>query len=99
VLLLDGGDWVRSWIPTFDHKPELIAHVVQKHGLATNDCIMVGDRKYDILGAQANHMRSLAVLWGYGSRDELETAGADDFVARTNDLPTAVFRTIASSLN
>ncbi|MEH6660808.1 MAG: HAD hydrolase-like protein [Parasphingorhabdus sp.] len=84
---------------SFDHKPELIANIVQKHSLSANDCIMVGDRKYDIIGAQANNMRALGVLWGYGSRDELETAGADDFVVQPNDLPTAALKTIASSRN
>jgi phosphoglycolate phosphatase len=35
-------------------------------------------------------MCSLGVLWGYGSRDELETAGADQLVERTADLARVV---------
>ena len=40
-------------------------------------CLMVGDRKYDILGAHAVGMDGVGVLYGYGSRSELEEAGAD----------------------
>lgn len=42
--------------------------------------IMVGDRKYDILGAQENGIPCIGVLYGYGSREELEGAGAS-FIA------------------
>jgi phosphoglycolate phosphatase len=34
-------------------------------------------------------MLGLGVLWGYGSRDELETAGADQLVESTADLARA----------
>jgi phosphoglycolate phosphatase len=47
---------------------------------------MVGDRRHDIIGDHAVSMRGLGVLWGYGSRDELEAAGADQLVERTADL-------------
>jgi phosphoglycolate phosphatase len=48
---------------------------------------MVGDRRYDIVGAHANRVRALGVLWGYGSRSELQEAGADGLVAAPLDLP------------
>jgi phosphoglycolate phosphatase len=32
---------------------------------------------HDVLGAHANDLRAIGVLWGYGSRAELESAGAD----------------------
>ena len=41
---------------------------------------MVGDRKHDIIGAKANGLESVGVLFGYGSREELENAGADHIV-------------------
>lgn len=75
-----------------DHKPELIAHIIERHGLAPGDCVMIGDRRYDVAGAHANGMRALGVLWGYGSRDELESAGADGLMARPEDLPRAALR-------
>lgn len=42
--------------------------------------IMIGDRKHDVLGAKENGIKSIGVLYGYGDKDELETAGAD-FIA------------------
>lgn len=74
-----------------DHKPELIAHIVERHGLTPGRCVMVGDRRHDIAGAHANAMRALGVLWGYGTRDELETAGADAIAAAPDALATAAF--------
>jgi len=45
-------------------------------------CLMVGDRKHDVEGARAVGMLCCGVLYGYGSKEELELAGAD-FLART----------------
>jgi phosphoglycolate phosphatase len=66
---VDGG--------ALDHKPELIAEIMAREGVAADDATMVGDRRYDITGAHANGMRAIGVLWGYGTREELEQAGAD----------------------
>jgi phosphoglycolate phosphatase len=42
---------------------------------------MVGDRRHDVEGAHANGLKAVGVLWGYGSKAELEAAGADALVA------------------
>jgi phosphoglycolate phosphatase len=78
-----------------DHKPDLLAHILSEQNLLASHTLMVGDRRYDIVGAHAVSMRGLGVLWGYGSRDELETAGADHLVERTADLA----RTVLSMLD
>lgn len=69
-----------------DHKPELLADILSRHSLSPSHSLMVGDRRHDIAGAHAVGMRGLGVLWGYGSRDELETAGADRLVEAPADL-------------
>ena len=64
-------------------KSEVIAYAMQVCGLAPKDssCIlMVGDRFHDIEGARANNIKSCGVLYGYGSKAELEQAGAS-FIA------------------
>jgi len=38
--------------------------------------VMIGDREDDIFGAKANNIDSIGITWGYGSRAELEAAGA-----------------------
>lgn len=85
-------DGIYGSVPSgeLDHKPELLAHILSEQNIPPSRCLMIGDRRYDIAGAHAVGMRSLGVLWGYGSRDELETAGADRLVEQTSDLPYAV---------
>jgi phosphoglycolate phosphatase len=73
-----------------DHKPELLAHIVSRHDLVPSHSLMIGDRRHDIAGAHAVGMRGLGVLWGYGSRDELEAADADQLVETPTRLADAV---------
>ena len=48
--------------------------------------IMIGDRNHDILGAKANGIDSMGVLYGFGDRQELETAGAVYLAETTADV-------------
>jgi phosphoglycolate phosphatase len=85
-------DGIYGSVPSgeLDRKPELLAHILSRHGLSPSHSLMVGDRRHDISGAHAVGMRGLGVLWGYGSRDELETAGADRLVDSPADLAPAI---------
>ena len=47
---------------------------------------MIGDRNKDVEAAQFAGTHSLGVLWGFGSREELEAAG----VMRIVDLPSTL---------
>lgn len=69
-----------------DLKADLIAHILDHQAIAADQCQMVGDRKEDTLGALANGVASIGVLWGYGDRAELEAAGATIIVAHPADL-------------
>ena len=71
---------------TRSDKTELIAHVLETHALDAAFVTMIGDRRHDIEGAKANGVRALGVLWGYGSRDELEAVGADMVFSSVKDL-------------
>jgi len=57
-------------------KKDLLAHVLDAESLSPADTVMIGDRAHDVLGARANHVFPVGVLWGYGSRAELMAAGA-----------------------
>jgi phosphoglycolate phosphatase len=48
--------------------------------------IMIGDRAVDIESAKANDMRSVGVLWGHGSVDELIAAGPGELIASPHQL-------------
>jgi phosphoglycolate phosphatase len=47
---------------------------------------LVGDRKFDVLAARDVNIAAVGALWGYGSRDELEDAGAHVLVSEPADL-------------
>jgi phosphoglycolate phosphatase len=61
---------------TNDHKHDLIAHIVAHEGVVPASAIMIGDREFDVTAAARNGIRAVGVTWGYGSRAELEGAGA-----------------------
>ena len=48
--------------------------------------LMVGDRYHDIEGAKANGLHSAGVLWGYGTEEELQKAGAEYLFAKPDDI-------------
>ncbi len=51
-----------------------------------SSAIMIGDRKYDIIGAKENGLDSVGVLFGYGSYDELKKAGATFIANKPMDI-------------
>lgn len=63
-------------------KGDVIAYALKESGCSSENAVMVGDRLHDILGAKENGLDSIGVLFGYGSREELENAGAD-YIAET----------------
>jgi phosphoglycolate phosphatase len=71
-------------------KAELIAHALEREGLRAIDACMIGDREHDVLGAKANALRAIGVTWGYGTRAELEAAGADRVVDTREGLVAAL---------
>ena len=58
-------------------KADVIRYALETVGAAAEESLMVGDREHDVLGAHAVGVPCLGALWGYGSREELLSAGAD----------------------
>lgn len=68
-------------------KEEVIRYVMKENGLTrTEDIVMIGDRKHDVLGAKAVGLDSVGVLYGYGSRDEFQAAEATYIVDTLKEL-------------
>ena len=66
---------------------EVIEYALEQFGITdVSDVVMVGDRKFDILGAKHFGMDSIGVLYGYGSREELTEAGATYLVENTEGI-------------
>lgn len=68
------------------NKSDLIRYVLQQENITAKDAVMIGDRSHDVLGAKANSVKSIGVLWGFGSRQELQEAGADAIVESVDAL-------------
>ena len=61
-------------------KSEMVADLLASSKTPARDAVMIGDTKYDVMGAVKNEVPFIGVLYGYGSREEMEEAGARAFV-------------------
>ena len=71
---------------TRSEKAELIAHMLEKEGIPSFAAVMIGDRSHDVVVARKNGVSSIGVLWGYGTIDELQRAGATAIVSYAGEL-------------
>ena len=76
---------------TFDEtrseKPQVMEYAINNLNVTDiSRCVMIGDRKYDIEGANHFGMDSIGVTYGYGSREELENEGATRIVDNINEI-------------
>lgn len=72
---------------TRSKKAEVIAYALESAGVTDKSSVlMIGDRCHDIIGANENGIESCGVLFGYGTRNEFEDAGATYIVQTVKDL-------------
>jgi phosphoglycolate phosphatase len=71
---------------TRNDKSELLHFALSQTGVAAKEATMIGDRKHDIVGALDNGISAIGVLYGYGSVDELTSAGAHRLANTPNEL-------------
>ena len=70
-----------------DDKSSVIAYALASSGLPRGGrALMVGDRHHDVEGAHANGLPAAGVLYGYGSLQELSSAGAELIVHSPDEL-------------
>ncbi len=65
-------------------KADIVRRVMAQLGAATEETVLIGDTKYDILGAHECGITAVGVGYGYAAPGELAAAGADVIVA---DMP------------
>ncbi|MGN0533147.1 MAG: HAD hydrolase-like protein [Eubacterium sp.] len=75
-----------SFTADCESKASIIARCHKELGIAGNEIIMVGDRRYDIEGAKSNVIDSVGALWGYGNRIEFIEAGAKYIAEKIMDI-------------
>ncbi len=67
-------------------KAQVIDRAVAELNAADKQAVlMVGDRDYDVAGAHQNGIECMGVTYGYGSRSELESAGAEYIAASAEE--------------
>lgn len=72
---------------TRSKKEEVIAYALKAGKIQDlSSAVMIGDREYDVTGAKKAGIASIGALFGYGSRKELEAAGADALAESPKDI-------------
>jgi phosphoglycolate phosphatase len=66
-------------------KSQVIAYLLELTG-GVEHAIMVGDTKFDVIGAAAHNMPTIGVSWGYGTVEEMQIAGAAAIANTTQEL-------------
>lgn len=69
-------------------KGALIGHILQTERLSAATTMMIGDRKFDILGGRENGVRTTAVSYGYGTIEEIHNAQPDFIAHSPSDIGT-----------
>jgi phosphoglycolate phosphatase len=72
------------------HKADLLAYALEQTGVDPSHALMIGDRSHDVNGAKVNGMDAVGVTYGYGSREELITAGARHICVSPRAIPDVV---------
>jgi phosphoglycolate phosphatase len=79
-----GGSALDDSRPT---KTSVIQYVMEKAKLTNpQECLMIGDRKHDLIGARETAMDAVGVLYGYGSQAELEQESPTYLIQTVPDL-------------
>jgi len=69
------------------NKETMIGNILQKENITDwQSVVMVGDREHDLSAAKNMGIRSVGVLYGFGSREELEQHAPDHIVHNVAEL-------------
>lgn len=68
-----------------DTKESVIGYLLEQEP-SDRQLVMVGDTRFDVLGAAHHGVPTVGVTWGYGSREELQNAGAIAIVDTMEEL-------------
>jgi HAD superfamily hydrolase (TIGR01509 family) len=91
LTLLDARTLVDGWTDSGDvertkPEPDLVLAALEKAGAEPDDAVMIGDSVWDCRAAERAGTRSIGVLTGGFSEDELLEAGASKVFASVEDL-------------
>ena len=69
-------------------KAAQLGSLLREGRIAASSSAMIGDRAIDVLAAKAHGVASVGVLWGHGSREELQAARPDVMLTEPDELLT-----------
>lgn len=70
-----------------ENKDDVLQYVLDTVSIKDfHRCLMIGDRKFDILGSRKFAIKSVGVTYGYGSLAELQSVQADFFIDKPLEL-------------
>lgn len=87
-------------LPYFDHvqgtdgfpakpEPDVIFASLKVFGADAGDCLLVGDAPADMEAGRRAGVKTCAVLWGYGKREELARWEPDYWISHPNELASS----------
>ncbi|HEM6073268.1 TPA: HAD family hydrolase [Streptococcus suis] len=74
-------------------KADVISYAINQLEAFPKHAVMIGDREHDIEGAHRHQLPAIGVLYGYGSKQEFEKAGATMIVETVQDLKRVLLTT------
>ena len=83
-------DGIYGSSPEAPHKADVIRQALHTHQLAPEQAIIIGDTKFDMMGAQETGIQKLAVTWGFGEQADLLNYHPD-FIAHKTHRSFGVF--------
>ncbi len=80
--------YIQGQCDTIRRKPEPdgVFYVLEKLGVAKEECLYVGDSEVDVLTGNNAGLKNISVTWGFRSRELLEHAGAENIIDKPEEL-------------
>tara|TARA_B110000211_G_C13987031_1_gene512199 strand:+ start:267 stop:914 length:648 start_codon:yes stop_codon:yes gene_type:complete len=76
---------------TRTEKKEIIYETLDQLGLPDpNNCYMIGDREYDIIGAKYHNLKTIGVSYGYAPSGELEAVTPTHIVSNPSEITNVI---------
>lgn len=89
IEFIGGSDIEETRVQKWD----IINYVIEscKLGNKKDQMILIGDRKFDILGAKKCGIQAVGILWGFGSKQEFRENGAELICETPFDVERVIF--------
>lgn len=67
-------------------EPDGVYHIMEKLGVSKEECLYVGDSEVDIATGHNAGVKTVGVLWGFRTEEDLVNAGAEHMIRKPEEL-------------